>query len=299
MREKRGTKSHPEVVSSFVLFLFFFLATTKWGWLLVERLLGRVWLEEVQGRENGRKGMASASRQLFQGVLLLTWQKEVKHQWEARPIWGKIWWRRRVGNNCWRGVPEYLRRHGSGCTWASRAWARNKDSLPTVRGGKMSVGTDAWVGPCAGERGWQFFLIASTLSVKLNAAKSAANGGGAEGRSPKGKEVQKHLEEQVRKALRNVLSLPTSTKGQREAQTVRNWKWAQSARRDGFTPACTTRWVWTWGRQSWIQQAWGFAKWMGQTERTKGIGGICKGGTAARPHVIQHEQGDFRSLRFH
>lgn len=99
----------------------------------------------------------------------------MKHQWEARPIWGKIWWRRRVGNNCWRGVPEYLRRHGSGCTRESRAWARNKDSLPTVRGGKMSVGTDAWVGPRAGERGWQFFLIASTPSVKLNAAESAVN----------------------------------------------------------------------------------------------------------------------------
>lgn len=84
------------------------------------------------------------------------------------------------------------------------------------------MGTDACAGPCAAERGWQFFLIASTLSVKRNAAQSEAKGGGAEGRSPQGKTAQKHLEEQVRKALRNVLSLPTSTKGQREAQMIRN-----------------------------------------------------------------------------
>ena len=86
------------------------------------------------------------------------------------------------------------------------------------------MGTDACVGPCAGERGWQFFLIASTLSVKRNAAQSEAMGGGAEARSPQGKHAQKHLEEQVRKALRNVLPPPTSTKGQREAQMVRNLK---------------------------------------------------------------------------
>ena len=97
--------------------------------------------------------------------------------------------------------------------------------------------TDAGVGPCAGERGWQFFLTASTRSVKRNAAESEANGGGAEGRSPKGKEGQTHLEEQEREALRTVLSLPTSTKGRREAQTVRDLKRAQSARRDGFPPA--------------------------------------------------------------
>ena len=210
----------------------------------------------------------------------------MKHQWEARPIWGKIWWHRRVGNNCWRGVPEYLRRHRSGCTWASRAWARNKGSLPTVRGGKMSVGTDACAGPCAAERGRQFFLIASTLSVERT--------------QPRVRQREEVLKEGLHRGDSAKASRGTGEESARKRATTANQHqgptWGTHGQELYVSPVSKPGWfcsslcypmgVDMRSAESWIQQTWGFAKWMGQTEKTKGIGGICKEETAARPHVI-------------
>lgn len=129
-------------------------------------------------------------------------------------------------------------------------------------------------------RCWERMAVLSDCLHTLSETERSpewSKGGGAEGRSPQGKTAQKHLEEQVGKALRNALSLPTSAEGRREAQMVRNLTWVQSARRGGFAPACATLWVWTWGRQRVEFNKHGdlLSEW-GKLRRPRELGGSAK-----------------------
>ena len=70
MREKRGTKSYSEVVSSFVFFFFFFRGNYKVGLTLGRQTAGKSLIRRGPREGEWKKRSAVSYRQLFQGVLL-------------------------------------------------------------------------------------------------------------------------------------------------------------------------------------------------------------------------------------
>lgn len=200
----------------------------------------------------------------------------MKHPWEARPIWGKIWWHRRVGNNCWRGVPEYLRRHRSGCTWAAEPEPETRAVCPQWEEEKWVWGQmPALVPALLREDGSSFWL---PLYSQWN------------GTQPTVKQREEVLKEGLRRGRQRKASRGAGGESTKKCAITANQHqgptWGTNGQEFNVSPVSKAGWfcsslcypmgVDMRSAESWIQQTWGFAKWMGQTEKTKGIGGICK-----------------------